>query len=221
MNVEALLGIIDCPSDDLRTLATVAGGHLSSFYRGAKFDGVDLRNEDLENFNLTGASFFGAIYDDRTKIDERFKATLDEQGIWRPSWKYDGNDNFSYERPAYLDLPQLEISSGAGAKERCAWNAVRAHGSADAFELFIHYWPVSIFARRARQCLNLIHAYVRELAVGQVMSGRNVIGNDHYDYVKTGEPPHQEDIDYEMTNKLHWHNRCKQITPELEALVKP
>ncbi len=90
MNADKLRAIIECPSDDLRMLARAAGGYLPSFYRGAKFDGVDLRSEDLSGLNLIGASFWGAIYNDGTKIDEQFKAMLLNQGLWHPPWKYDG-----------------------------------------------------------------------------------------------------------------------------------
>ena len=80
MNVDKLRAIVESETDDLRTLAKLAGGHPSSFYRGVNFDGVDLREENLSGFDLTGSSFSRTVYDNTTIVDEKFKTILIQNG---------------------------------------------------------------------------------------------------------------------------------------------
>jgi uncharacterized protein YjbI with pentapeptide repeats len=69
---EALRAIIESNVDDLRTLAQLAGGHPTSFYRGANFDDADLRGQDLRGFNLQAATFRRTRVDRHTKVDPQY-----------------------------------------------------------------------------------------------------------------------------------------------------
>lgn len=61
MMFSRLKAIIDFPGIDLRELAEVAGADPRTFYRGANFGGADLRSTDLSDYDLTRASFAGAV----------------------------------------------------------------------------------------------------------------------------------------------------------------
>lgn len=71
-----LRAIIECETDDPRSLAIVAGGHPASFFRGANFDNADLRGIDLRGYNLHAATFNRVRIDRNTKVDAEFTQLL-------------------------------------------------------------------------------------------------------------------------------------------------
>ena len=65
--------IIMHPGDDLRELASLAGGHPKSFYRGANFNDADLRGQDLRGFALDASTFDRARINKTTRTDRKYR----------------------------------------------------------------------------------------------------------------------------------------------------
>lgn len=79
---EQVVDILCADTTDLRELARLAGADPSTFYLGARLDGVDLRGQDLRGLNLEPGMLSGAILDETTIIsdDERLDAADEVQG---------------------------------------------------------------------------------------------------------------------------------------------
>lgn len=76
IKADRLRNIIESEDDDPRHLAIIAGGHPSTFYRGANFNDADLRGVDLRGFNLQAATFERTRVDRNTKVDKEFRSLV-------------------------------------------------------------------------------------------------------------------------------------------------
>ena len=73
--------IINCYTFDLRRLAEVSGADYKKFWIGADLSGVDLRGQNLEDFDFTGAKLEDAIFDRSTKFPKAVKERLSRRRI--------------------------------------------------------------------------------------------------------------------------------------------
>ncbi len=69
---EAVTKILEADTDDLVSLAEIAAPGDKDFFRGACFDGLDLRGLDLRGYNLDGATFKGCSIDRHLKCDQKY-----------------------------------------------------------------------------------------------------------------------------------------------------
>ena len=71
--------ILQADTLDLRTLAILAGGNPTVFYRGADLTNADLRGQDLRDMSFKGAILEGVLIDSETLMDPALIAQLYRQ----------------------------------------------------------------------------------------------------------------------------------------------
>jgi len=114
---DKLVDLYNAETSSITELAEIAAPGDIYFFRGVDFNGTDLRGENLSKFDLTDASFSGAIYDSNTKVSSIFYHNLNNNGIRHEVSRNNSSINYTSSISEILSNAQRLIFMGQQAQE--------------------------------------------------------------------------------------------------------